>query len=54
MVTFFQVKEIISALSTYMGTINPTKIIQALSSYFQYFSQLEVRKSFVDLFVGVV
>lgn len=37
----FQVKEIMSALSTYMGTINPTKIIQALSSYFQCFSQLE-------------
>lgn len=30
-----------SALSIYMGIINPTKIIQALSSYFQYFSQLE-------------
>lgn len=37
----FQVKEIMSTLSTYMGTINPTKIIQALSSYFQCFSQLE-------------
>lgn len=30
-----------SALSIYMGTINPTKIIQALSFYFQYFGQLE-------------
>lgn len=30
-----------SVLSIYMGTINPTKITQALSSYFQYFSHLE-------------
>lgn len=34
-------KEIMSALSVYMGTINPTKIMQALSSYLQYFSPLE-------------
>lgn len=37
-----------------MWAINPTEIIQALSSYLQYFSQLKVGKSFLDLFVSVV
>lgn len=40
-VILLKVKEIMSAFSSNMGTINPTKIIQALSSYFQHFSQLE-------------